>query len=271
MKTRPTPLGLVEIPLAKVPEPVTPTDVDEAPYTLTQPPGPHAEAGDVVRRLRRSWWIIILCGIIALAVGYGVSRKAANSYQATTYVLLNSSDFQQAVAGGYTAANSQTQEATAISLLTPAREMRAAQAAGLSPAATYSVSVNASSNSNVLNVNGTTANPRTAAALANAAAQQMIDVVKQSNANTLKGARAAVQSQLRAAKPSQKQTLAAELNSFATLQALANQSMQVIQPALVPGVSSGSSKKRDAGIALVLGLILGTAIALLRPPRTDRT
>ena len=43
-------------------------------------------------------------------------------------------------------------------------------------------------------------NPRTAAALADAAAQQLIEAVKESNENSLSGARAAVRAQLDAAK-----------------------------------------------------------------------
>jgi uncharacterized protein involved in exopolysaccharide biosynthesis len=76
-----------------------------------------------------------------------------------------------------------------------------------------------------------------------------------------------VHAQLAAAKKSQKQPLAAELNSFTTLEALADQSVELIQPAIRPGVPSGPSKARDGAIALVLGLILGCAIALLRPRR----
>jgi uncharacterized protein involved in exopolysaccharide biosynthesis len=228
---------------------------------------PHGELGDVGRKLLRSWWIIVLCGLIALAVGLGVSSRTPTTYQATAYVLLNENNFQQAVTGGSAQVNTQTAEATTIAMLTPQREAQAAQAAGLRPSDNYGVSINAASNSNVLNVNGSTADPRMAAALADQAAQQLVDAVKQANANSLSGARAAVQSQFRAAKPSQKRPLASELNSFTTLEALADQSIEIVQPALVPGVPSGHSHLRDGGIALVLGLILGCALAVLRPDR----
>lgn len=228
---------------------------------------PHGELGDVGRKLLRSWWVIVLCGLIALGVGLGVSSRAPTSYQATAYVLLNDNNFQQAVTGGSQQVNTQTAEATAIAMLTPQREALAAQAASLRPSDSYGVSITAASNSNVLNVIGTTANPRTAAALADAGAQQLIDAVKDANAHSLSGARAAVHSQLAGAKRSQKLPLASELNSFTTLEALADQSVEIIQPALVPGVPSGPSKLRDGGIALVLGIILGCAIAFLRPDR----
>ncbi len=223
--------------------------------------------GDVARRLLRSWWIIALCGIIALAVGVGVSSRKAGTYQATAYVLLNDNNFQEAVTGGSSQVNTQTAEATAIAMLTPQREAQAAQAAGLRPVDSYGVSIDAASNSNVLNVNGSTSDPHTAAALADAAAQQLIDAVKQANANSLSGARAAVRGQLAAAKPNQKRPLASELNSFTTLEALSDQSIELIQQAILPGAQSGPSKYRYGAIALVLGLILGCALALLRPDR----
>lgn len=229
--------------------------------------GPHGELGDVGRKLLRSWWVILLCGLIALAVGLGVSSRATTTYRATTYVLLNENSFQQAVTGGSTQVNTQTAEATTIAMLTPQREEQAAQAAGLHASDSYAVSVDAAPNSNVLNVNGSAANPRSAAALADQAAQQLIDAVKQANANSLTAARAAVHSQLDHAKPSQRRPLASELNSFTTLEALADQSIEIVQPALVPGVPSGHSKLRDGGLALVLGLVLGCALAVLRPDR----
>lgn len=241
---------------------------NSSPDPFTPPPtGPHGELGDVVRSLLRSWWIVLLCGVIALGVGLGITTRSTASYQATSYVLLNDTNFQSAVTGGSPQVNTQTAEATAVDMLTPQREVLAAQAAGLTPSDSYNVSITAASNSNVLDINGSTGNPRTAAALADAAAQQLIAAVRNANANSLTDARTAVRAQLAAAKKSQKQPLAAELNSFTTLEALADQSVELIQPAIRPGVPSGPSKARNGAIALVLGLIFGCAIALLRPRR----
>jgi uncharacterized protein involved in exopolysaccharide biosynthesis len=234
------------------------------PYT-----GPHGELGNVGRNLLRSWWIIVLCGIVALGVGLGVTSGTASSYEGTAYVLLNDNDFQQAVAGASAPVNTQTAQATAIDMLTPERETLAAQAAGMRASGNYTIGITAASNSNVLRVNATTGDGRRAAALANAAAQQLIAAVKNANANSLSGARAVVQAQLAAAKPGQKEKLAAQLNSFSTLEQLADQSVELIQPATVPEMPSGPSKARNGAIALVLGLILGCAFALLRPGRAD--
>jgi uncharacterized protein involved in exopolysaccharide biosynthesis len=227
-----------------------------------------SEAAVVARSILRSWWIIIICGVIAVAVSVGVQTKVQKkTYAATAFVLLSTSNFQQAVAGGFTPTDPLTQKATAIALLTPSRELQAARSAKLPPLATYSINVEAGANSNVLQVIGTTANPGTAAALADAAATQMIRATAASNDKALGAARAQVNEQLTDAKPGSKRPLANELNSFATLEALANQSIQLVQRAYVPSTSSGESRTRVGAIALVLGLILGVAIALLRPRR----
>ena len=248
----------------------TPPNSNRTPDPFRPPPyeGPHGELGDVVRALLRSWWIILLCAVIALGVGLGITSRSAKSYHATAYVLLNDNNFEQAVAGGSQPVNTQTAEATAVAMLTPQREAQAAQVAGLRPSDNYSVNITTASNSNVLDVNGSTANPRTAAALADAAALQLINSVAQANANSLSNARAAVRAQLAAAKRNQKQPLAQQLNSFTTLEALADQSVELIQRAIVPGGPSGPSKARDGAIALVLGIILGCALAVLRPRRS---
>jgi uncharacterized protein involved in exopolysaccharide biosynthesis len=220
----------------------------------------------------RSWWIILLCAMVALAVAYGVNKRLPDTYQATTYVMLSSTDFQQAIGGATVSGNPLGQEATAIASLTPVREERAAQTAGLRPSDNYSVDVGGTgSNSSILTVDATTSNPRTAAALADAAANQMIDVVKQTNAHSVNDARAVVKAELRAARPKFKQTLAAQLNSFDTLQALANQSIQILERAQIPTAADKPSKVKTGGIALVLGLILGMAIAALRRPRTRQS
>jgi uncharacterized protein involved in exopolysaccharide biosynthesis len=232
---------------------------------------PHGELGDVFRRLLRGWWIILLCAVIALAAAYEVDKRMANTYQATSYVLLSQSDFQQAVGGASPPANPLGQEATAIASLTPDREAKAAERAGLQPNANYSINVGGTgSNSSVLTVNAQTSHPQSAAALANAAAQQMIAVVRETNATSVNNARATVKAQLRAARPRFKQTLAAQLNSFDTLEALADQSIQVLERAQVPAAADKPSKTRTGGIALVLGLILGMAIAVMRRPRASR-
>jgi uncharacterized protein involved in exopolysaccharide biosynthesis len=250
---------------------MTQTQLQDASEDLVHPGPltPRNEASAALRSVLRSWWIIVLCALIAVGVGLGIGSNKKATYQAGTYVLLNTSNFQQAVIG-FNPSTASTQVATAEGLLTPQREVEAAMKAGMSPGQDYSISVNTTSaNSNVLVVEATTRNPRTAAALADAAAEEMISVIKQSNNGSLTQARAVVKEQLRFARRVDKRPLATQLNTFQTLEALADQSMQIIQRATLPGPTMSMSKIRIAAIALVLGLLLGLGIALLRRERTS--
>lgn len=230
--------------------------------------GPGDPIRSAIRSLLRSWWIIILCGVIAVAAGIGVQRRQTKTYSATAYVLLAGNNFQQAITGGYNATNVQNLEATVVGYLTPARETIAAHNAGVPLNSPWSVDTSPSTTSSVLPITASTENPRTAAALADAAANELIYVNNSTNAAQLKEARAVIHSQVKTAPTkTMKRTLSGQLNTLATLQALSNHSIQIIQKADVPGSPSSPSKTRIGAIALVLGLVVGIVIALLRPER----
>lgn len=224
-----------------------------------------------LRSLLRSWWIIILCGVIAVAAGIGVAGRQTKTYSATTYLLLAGNNFQQAITGGYNATNVQNVEATVVGYLTPARQDLAARAAGVSLNSAWSLDATPSSTSSVLPITASTTNPRTAAALADAAANEIVSANNSSNEAQLKEARAVIRSQVRTAPTkNMKRTLFGQLNTLSTLEALSNHSIQVIQKAQLPGAPSSPSRRRIGAIALALGLVVGIVIALLRPERRRR-
>lgn len=251
---------------------MTQTQLQDAREDIVHPGPltPRNEVGAALRSVLRSWWIIVLCALIAAAVGLGIGSNKKATYEAGAYVLLNTSNFQQAVSAGFNPTGGSTQVATAVALLTPQHELEAAMKAGLNPGQDYSISVNATSSaSNVLVVHAITRNPRTAAALADAAAKEMINVLKQANNSSLSQARAVVEEQLRFARRVDKRPLATQLNTFQTLEALSDQSLQIIQRATIPAPTESMSKIRIAGIGLVLGGVLGLGIALLRRERVS--
>jgi LPS O-antigen subunit length determinant protein (WzzB/FepE family) len=236
---------------------------------------PAAEPADpvraAIRSLLRSWWIILLCGAIAVAAGIAVQRRQPKTYSATAFVLMSGDTFQQAITGGYNATNVQNLEATVVGYLTPAREDLAARAAGIPLDSSWSIDASPSSTSSVLPITASTEHPRTAAALADAAANQLIAVNNSTARAQLEQARAVIRSQMKnAPTKNMKRTLAGQLNTLATLQALSDHSIQVIQRAEVPSGPSSPSRLRVGGIALVLGLVVGIAIALLRPSRRQQ-
>ena len=235
-------------------------------------PGPADPVRSAMRSLLRSWWIIVLCGVIAVAAGIGVEGRQTKTYSATTYVLLAGNSFQQAITGGYNATNIQNLEATVVGYLTPARQDLAAHTAGVPLNSAWSLDTSPSATSSVLPITASTENPRTAAALADAAANEIVAVNNASDEAQLKEARAVIRTQVKnAPTKNMKRTLFGQLNTLATLQALSNHSIQIIQKAQVPGSPSSPSRKRTAAIALALGLVVGIVIALLRPERRRRS
>ena len=249
-----------------------PPDDERARRVLRRSGGTHRSASEGPSLSPRFWWLIILCGAIGLAAGIGVQRRQTKTYSATSFVLLAGNNFQPAIAGGVNQTNVQNLEATVVGYLTPARNALAARNAGVPLDSSWSVDATPSSTSSVLPITASTENPRTAAALADAAANELIAVNNSSNEAQLREARAVIRSQVKAAPTkNMKRALFGQLNTLATLQALSNHSIQILQKADVPAGPSSPTRTRVGAIGLVLGLVVGIAIALLLPePRRVR-
>jgi uncharacterized protein involved in exopolysaccharide biosynthesis len=238
-------------------------------------PGPSPSASDSIRRgvraILRSWWIILICAVVAAAAGVGIQRRQTKTYTASTYVLLSTGSFSQAIAGGFTQTNLQDTADTAASLLTPLRQDRAASAARVPLSSDWAISVTPSATSSVMTVQGKTTDPRSAARLANAAAQEMITANNQTIRTQLAPAQQTISSQEASAPTkSMKRALQGQLNTLAALQSLASRNIEILERALPPGGSATPSEKKVGALALVLGLLVGISIALFRPERRRR-
>ena len=219
----------------------------------------------VLRAVRRSWWIIIICGGVALAGAVVATQRKPLRYDAVTSLLLVDNGYQQAIAGGYNPVDPTRRQATISALLTPMLLQRAASRAGLAPAATYTVSTQQSANADVMGIRASTGHAGTAAALANATAHQLVLSLRRLDARELTEARAVLRNQIATARSANdRRALVAELNNLATLQALADQQIQIIQPADIPASADSRGTTRTGGIALVLGILFGVAVSLLR-------
>jgi uncharacterized protein involved in exopolysaccharide biosynthesis len=226
-----------------------------------------------LRAVRRSWWIILVCGAVAAAGAVVATRRKPIRYDAVTSMLVAENGYQQAIGGGYNPIDPQRLQATISALLTPAVLHRAASRAGLSPSDTYTVTTQPSSSSDVMGIRATTGHARTAAALANATADQLLLFRRRLDALQLRDARGVIQSQIATARSaSDRHVLVGELNNLAALQALANQGIQIVQRASIPASASSRGTTRTAAIALVLGILFGVAFSLLRSrdPGTPR-
>jgi uncharacterized protein involved in exopolysaccharide biosynthesis len=240
-------------------------------HTVPTGPGVAPVASDsdslraVLYAVRRSWWIILICGAIAAAAGVAVAQTKPTRYQAVTSLLFTGNSYQQAVAGGYNPINVQTEQATISDLLTPGLLGQATARAGLGPADPYAVTTVGSGSSNVMGIQATTGDARTAAALANATANDLVLFLQRLNAKELTKARAVLRNQIATARlASDRHLLVGELNNLADLQALDDDQVQIVQPALIPGIPVSRGTIRTGAIALVLGILFGLAISLLR-------
>jgi capsular polysaccharide biosynthesis protein len=260
-------LGMAQVTLVQVDEglarlrhamPITPT----ASPAAAEPDSLRA----TLRAVRRSWWIILLSGAVAVAGGLAATQTQPASYEAVTSVLLaDASGYQQAIAGGYNPIDAQRRQATISDLLTPALLKRAANRAGLPLGAAYTVTTAESANSDVMQIRASTGRARTAAALADATANELERFRQRTDANELRTARAVLLTQIaEARRAADRRALFSKLNNLAVLQALTDQGLQIIQRAQIPARASSPGALRTGAIALVLGILFGLAFSLLR-------
>jgi hypothetical protein len=207
----------------------------------------------------------LISGLVAVGGGLAVTRSKANRYDASTFMLITGNGYASAIAGGYNPVDPQRQEATFSDLLTPQLLRSAAQNAGVPATDPVSVATQFSGNSNVMRINATAGNARTAAALANATAQALLNFLKRSDSAQLQEARSVLQRQIKTARnDGDRRVLAAKVNNLDALAALADQQLQIIEDAQVPGGAASRRTARTGAIALVLGLLFGLAVSLLR-------
>jgi LPS O-antigen subunit length determinant protein (WzzB/FepE family) len=219
-----------------------------------------------LRAVRRSWWIILICGAVGVAGALAATRSKPVRYEAvTSLLLLVDNSYQQAIAGGYNPVDPQRRQATISDLVTPTLLNRAANRAGLAPSDTYTVTAEKSATSDVMGIRASTGRASTAAALANATANELIRFVRHSDAEQLTQARAVLQSQIAGARSADdRHTLVGKLNNLAALQALTDQAIQIIQRASIPVAPTSRRTASLAAIGLVLGILFGLAFSLLR-------
>jgi uncharacterized protein involved in exopolysaccharide biosynthesis len=232
-----------------------------------------------VRSLLRSSPIILLAAAVAVgaAIAYSVTRPT--TYQASTSLLFNDTAYQQAVAGGYSPVDAQRRLKTSADVLRlPAVAQQAQRAVrnqpGFPPAGA-SAKTQFSLDSNTMRIVATARDSRSPALLANATADAFLAYRKQMSAQALNEARGVLRQQIGSAPTKgERRTLVAKRNNLDAMKALDDQGIQISQRASAPAAAATTNTKRNALIALVLGLVVGIAISLLRvrepaPPLHD--
>jgi capsular exopolysaccharide synthesis family protein len=224
---------------------------------------------DVLRRRR---WLILLIAIICGAAAYGLSSLQKKSYNATASLAVSDPSQSLALVGGaYVPTETQLQLASAASSqVTRQAVVDGVKQALNSPlsdnALRSNVSVTIDPNSYALDITATSRDPATAAAIANAFAH--VDSAL-TTAATRAGYRAeakSLEAELKRTKASNAtQTITIQEN-LARLQSLipVAQPLAVSSTASVPSSPSSPKPARNTIAALIVGLLLGIALATAR-------
>jgi capsular exopolysaccharide synthesis family protein len=229
--------------------------------------------------LRRRWWTVLLCAVIAGGAAFGISAAQTKEYSATASLLFNSQSAAQQASGITAVSNSDPtgQRATNLALVQHNRTVSQVVARNLGHGLTtdqVDAAVTAAQQgvANVVSVTGTWTNPRRAADIANNYAATFVQQQRKQDEATVENAVSLVQQQYDALEPLARRgvqgaTLLDHLESLKILRSLQTNE-QVIGAATAPSAPSSPRTSRNVLLGVVLGLFIGLAL-VFRLDRTD--
>lgn len=228
----------------------------------------------ILRVLGERKWIIIGFAAIALAGSLWLSMVRTPQYRATSEVMLENTGLSEALFGAqiFTIRDQQRALATATNLLRTNRVANMVKEDLGTARSTSSllrmVTVTPSSTADMISISAVSSDASEAAEVANSFARQFILFRQEADRETLRAAQAQVQAQLDAMTPAEQAsarglTLSQKVEELAVLESLQTGGFELTQEAAVPMTSFAPRVYRDAGIALVLGIIVGLVVALL--------
>jgi capsular exopolysaccharide synthesis family protein len=227
-----------------------------------------ANALDALRRR----WLIVLGVVLASLVVLVVSHEhKAKSYNATANVSFQRGTLSQAGLQVSPSGSSEPQrEADTEVLIAQSSEVAQAVRRQLHSAASASellskVKVEAAPNADVLNIIASVSNPRYAAVLANAFAEQYIVFRAQSQIAGISTAQSSLQQQIAALPPgsSERSTLERYLQRLSPLRAVAGGGANIIGRATPPSTPSGAGLTSTVAIGLLVGLAIALSLVFL--------
>jgi succinoglycan biosynthesis transport protein ExoP len=227
-----------------------------------------------LRVIRERKWVIILLPLLAVILSLTLSLLSTPQFRATSRVVLQTAALDKALFGAQVFQIYDQQR-----LLTTAADLvklnRVADAVKVelnsersSQALKNMVTVSTASAADIINISAVSSSASEAAAVANAFARQFILHRQESDRATLRSAREQVQAQLDAMTPEQQsstrgQTLAQKIEELTVLESMQTGGFEMAQEATPPGEAFAPRTQLNAGIALVLGLALGLAVAFV--------
>ncbi len=235
-------------------------------------------ADDVVRALRRRWWIVLLAVLLVGGASLAYSLTQTKQYSATASLLFKDDNLSQSVFGVITNPGTQdparngTTNTTLVKLSDTTQ--RAAETLDMSASAVNAaVNVEPRGESDVTEVVATDPSAVLAARIANAYARVFIAAQRNYKSGVILRARDAAQREL-ASKGSgyparQVADLERQINQLQVLAALQTGGVQLVSAAEVPRSPSSPKTKRNVLLGIIAGGILGFGLVLLAQ-RLDR-
>jgi tyrosine-protein kinase len=224
------------------------------------------------RVVRERWWVIAICAIVAFVIALAYVSRQPKQYTATSKLQFTANSIPSQVAGvpQNQPVDPEGEKATNLQLVTatPVAEMVIKTLKlSMTPAEVLNeVSATNPNNDYIVDIAATDKEPKQAAAIANAFAEQYVLYSQQQNeAQLLKGEQLINQklAQLPASETVNRTNLRDLYQKLLLLQAVQTGNAKVVGTATVPASPSSPKTKSTALIALVVGLLLGIGLAFL--------
>jgi len=215
--------------------------------------------------------IVITVVIASVALAVALSLRSPKEYSASSQLLFRETGFSQALFGSslFTQGQEEPQRTTQTSIdvvtsLAVATEAESLLKTKEPPTALIgSISVSPNADANIATIKATRPTPREAAAVANAFAEGYITYRRQTDRSTVAEAEELVTQSIKTASPEEQAKLAESLRQLGVLRSLQTGNAEVIARAEPDPAAVSPKPKRDGILGFVVGLFLGSALALL--------
>jgi len=221
---------------------------------------------------RRHAVLIAVVTILTAVVTYAVTKGEAETFSSTSTLLYTEPTSAPANFDPARALSTFVGVGSSSAVLTPVAGHHQLSLAGLRSA----LSISGNPSADLVSIAASSPSPAEAAALAQGVARSLINYTKTGTQDTLRAEIASLESQLdrlagRTDPSSQNAASALRLQLAQAKAQLATASspLSILSPATVPSAPSSPHPARDAGIALVAGLVLALMLAAARE-RLDR-
>ncbi|OFW61962.1 MAG: hypothetical protein A2133_07145 [Actinobacteria bacterium RBG_16_64_13] len=232
------------------------------------------ELADYIRVIRERWWVIVTAVVIVLAVAVALSLNATPQYRSGARLLYQKNNLDQALFGSQIFASSDqaraVQTGAVLVELEPVAQAVVAQLGTdrSAPSLLGMVSVKAETDTNVIDIEAVSVEPREAADVANAFADQFVLSRQDADRATVAAARELVKAELDSLGPEDAASvyglmLKEKYENLRILESMQNGGFTVVERASPASGPFSPQPTRNGIVAVVAGLILGIGLAFL--------